>query len=128
VKTGFTTQARHTMIGAATRGGRMLIVALMKVPHPYVSREAAALLDWGFAHGGTAVPVGELVAPDAFDEPADWIPGGVAAAPMPGQGTTSGLPTRRPGGVALAAAVAGTLVAAGALAHALRRRRVRFRG
>jgi len=83
VKTGFTTQARHTLVGAATRGDRTLIVTLLKVPHPYVSREAAALLDWGFAHAATAAPVGELV--DPTDAPAaDGIDstGGVVAAPV----------------------------------------------
>ena len=62
VKAGFTTLARATYVGAATRGGRTLVVTLMHAG-PRAWREAAALLDWGFAQGPRITPVGHLVDP-----------------------------------------------------------------
>lgn len=62
-KTGFTEAARHTLVTAAARGGRRLVVALMRgeqTPEPVV-KQAAALLDWGFAQPAGATPVGVLV-------------------------------------------------------------------
>ncbi|WP_107500324.1 D-alanyl-D-alanine carboxypeptidase family protein, partial [Streptomyces swartbergensis] len=65
VKNGYTTDAGNTFTGAATRAGRTLLVTVM---HPgdsadAVYEEAAALLDWGFAHGASARAVGTLVEP-----------------------------------------------------------------
>ncbi|MBK9738061.1 MAG: D-alanyl-D-alanine carboxypeptidase [Actinobacteria bacterium] len=62
VKTGFTSRAGRTYVGAATREGTNLIVALMGIRE---SSESAArkLLDWGFANRGTITPIGELVTP-----------------------------------------------------------------
>jgi D-alanyl-D-alanine carboxypeptidase (penicillin-binding protein 5/6) len=63
-KTGFTDVARHTYVGAAERGGRRLVVALMGAENQPGRgwQQGAALLDWGFA-----VPrgsnVGRLVEP-----------------------------------------------------------------
>ena len=48
IKNGYTTAARASFVGAATRGGRTLVVTLMRAD-PLVWHEAAALLDWGFA-------------------------------------------------------------------------------
>ena len=62
VKTGFTSQARSTFVGAASRDGRTLVVALMHTGSA-AWRDAAALMDWGFAHGAAIRPVGELVDP-----------------------------------------------------------------
>lgn len=62
-KTGFTEASRHTLVGAAERGGRRLLVALVhgeQSPTP-MWQQAAALLDWGFALPTTTAPVGELV-------------------------------------------------------------------
>jgi D-alanyl-D-alanine carboxypeptidase (penicillin-binding protein 5/6) len=62
VKTGYTSRAGRTFIGAATRDGRTLIVTLMGIREP--SDEAAAkLLSWGFKNRDRIVPVGELVGP-----------------------------------------------------------------
>ncbi len=50
-KTGFTDDARHTYIGAAERGGRRLVVVLMRGeqrPTP-MYQQGEALLDYGFA-------------------------------------------------------------------------------
>jgi D-alanyl-D-alanine carboxypeptidase (penicillin-binding protein 5/6) len=63
IKNGYTTKARATFVGAATRDGRTLVVTLMKT-NPRYWPEAAALLDWGFAASRAGVPsVGQLVDP-----------------------------------------------------------------
>lgn len=52
-KTGFTNAARKTFVGAAARGGRRLVIAMMYgLVHeggPTYWDQAANLLDWGFA-------------------------------------------------------------------------------
>jgi D-alanyl-D-alanine carboxypeptidase (penicillin-binding protein 5/6) len=65
VKNGNTTNAGATYTGVAQRGGRTLLVTVMNPEpgHNTVYREAGALLDWGFAAGATAKPVGTLVPP-----------------------------------------------------------------
>ena len=63
IKNGYTTAARASFVGAATRGGRTLVVTLLRAD-PLVWREAEALLDWGFAAAAAgAAPVGQLVDP-----------------------------------------------------------------
>lgn len=65
VKTGFTSKAGRTFIGAAERDGTTLIVSLMGIREP--SDEAAKkLLNWGFRNRDEIVPVGTLV--DPLDE------------------------------------------------------------
>ncbi|GAA3245167.1 hypothetical protein GCM10017691_52050 [Pseudonocardia petroleophila] len=62
-KTGFTDAARHTFVGAAERGGRRLVVALVRgeqSPVP-MTTQAAALLDLGFALPADVEPLGVLV-------------------------------------------------------------------
>jgi D-alanyl-D-alanine carboxypeptidase (penicillin-binding protein 5/6) len=74
IKNGYTVRARATFVGAATRGGRTLIVTMMKT-NPRYWPEAAALLDWGFKAADRGVaPVGQLVEP-------------LAAPPGSGEGT-----------------------------------------
>jgi serine-type D-Ala-D-Ala carboxypeptidase (penicillin-binding protein 5/6) len=60
VKTGFTTQAGRTFVGAATRKGRTLIVSLMGVTEP-TEDAAKKLLRWGFDNADLVDPVGMLV-------------------------------------------------------------------
>ena len=52
-KTGFTNAARKTFVGAAARGGRRLVVAMMyglvREGGPTYWDQAGSLLDWGFA-------------------------------------------------------------------------------
>jgi serine-type D-Ala-D-Ala carboxypeptidase (penicillin-binding protein 5/6) len=52
-KTGFTDAARKTFVGAAARGGRRLVVAMMyglvRDGGPTYWDQAGSLLDWGFA-------------------------------------------------------------------------------
>ena len=62
VKNGYTVAARWTMIGAATRGGHTYVMtALHRGESSW--RTEAAMLDWAFAHGSQARPVGRLVQP-----------------------------------------------------------------
>ncbi|POX50050.1 D-alanyl-D-alanine carboxypeptidase [Streptomyces sp. Ru72] len=79
VKNGYTSNAGNTFTGAATRGGRTLIVTVMH-PEPGgngVYQETASLLDWGFAHAGKVQPVGTLAEP--------LSEGGARGTPAPGQ-------------------------------------------
>jgi D-alanyl-D-alanine carboxypeptidase (penicillin-binding protein 5/6) len=113
-KAGFTDAARHTLVGAAERGGRRLVVALMRgeqAPVP-MWRQAAALLDWGFARPAGPAPVGVLVDAAPAPPPSDTRPAAAeAAAPRPAAPAPSAaLPI---GAIAIAAA---------ALTLALRRR------
>ena len=79
IKNGYTTAARASFVGAATRDGRTLVVTLLRAD-PLVWREAAALLDWGFAAAEAGVvPVGRLV--DPLPEPVA-APAAPAAAPV----------------------------------------------
>jgi D-alanyl-D-alanine carboxypeptidase (penicillin-binding protein 5/6) len=60
VKNGYTVAARWSVVGAASRGGRTYVVtALRRGDGSW--RPTAALLDWAFAYGGQARPVGRLV-------------------------------------------------------------------
>ncbi|WP_232303867.1 serine hydrolase [Pseudofrankia sp. DC12] len=61
VKNGYTLAADATYVGAARRGGRTLLVALLRAPPNYAA-DARALLDWGFANDGVVKPVGVLPA------------------------------------------------------------------
>ncbi len=64
VKNGYTTNAGNTLIAAARRGGRTILVTVM---HPEAGAESVyaqtrALLNWGFAASGQVRPVGSLPA------------------------------------------------------------------
>ena len=65
VKTGWTTKARGTFVGAATRDGHTLIATVMHTEGESW-RESGELLSWGFAHRALARPVGTL---DAVQPP-----------------------------------------------------------
>jgi D-alanyl-D-alanine carboxypeptidase len=71
-KTGFTDAARHTFVTAAERGGRRLVVTVMRTgpqpqrtgPQPLrAAEQAALLLEWGFAVPPGTEGVGRLVEP-----------------------------------------------------------------
>ena len=81
-KTGFTDDARHTRITAAQRNGRRLVLVQMRAEtHPVsVDRQAARLLDYGFALSPSTPPVGQLVNGPAAT-PTATPPPAVAAAP-----------------------------------------------
>jgi len=79
IKTGFTSLARNTFVGAATRNGHTLVVTLMHTgAHSW--REAAALLDWGFAHEAALTRVGTLVPPRSAPSAAGGSGAAAAAA------------------------------------------------
>jgi len=62
VKTGYTSKAGRTFIGAAERDGTTLIVTLMGIGEPS-DKAAKKLLNWGFRNRDEIVPVGTLVGP-----------------------------------------------------------------
>ena len=114
-KSGFTDAARHTLIAAADRGGQRLVAVLVRGEQRPVPmwKQAAALLDMGFAQPAGATAVGMLVdaapeaSPPAAPPEAAPVPAAAAAPPWP----------------AIAAASLGVAAAiAGAAAVALRRR------
>jgi D-alanyl-D-alanine carboxypeptidase (penicillin-binding protein 5/6) len=122
-KTGFTEAARHTLVTAADRGGRRLVVSLMRgeqQPETMV-KQASALLDWGFAQpGGATQPVGLLV--DKAPAPP------TTAAPAPSDTSTgaTGSPRAPAGsgtGLYVGFGVGAAVVLGAALVLGLRRRR-----
>ncbi|MFE2073482.1 D-alanyl-D-alanine carboxypeptidase family protein [Streptomyces misionensis] len=131
VKNGYTSHAGNTFTGAATRGGRTLLVTVM---HPAtgsnaVYEQTAALLDWGFTHGGSVQPVGTLVKP--------LSEGGAAATPAPGHAGgqaaagASGAPAKGPSTGRLVEGAAGTaalLAVAGGFLVRRRRQALAARG
>ncbi|MFE1820360.1 D-alanyl-D-alanine carboxypeptidase family protein [Streptomyces anulatus] len=91
VKNGYTTHAGNTFTGVAERNGKVLLVTVMnpsaEESHA-VYKEAAHLLDWGFAASGKVTPVGELVPPKSVDT--GTATGGKGAAPAAGADQGSG--------------------------------------
>ncbi|MEV6791989.1 D-alanyl-D-alanine carboxypeptidase [Streptomyces sp. NPDC051320] len=87
IKNGYTTLAGNTLIAAAHRGNRTLIVTVMNPQAGSVYEEARSLLDWGFAADDKVQPVGALrpagVNP-AVLHPANAKPT-AEAAPQPAQ-------------------------------------------
>lgn len=108
-KAGFTDAARHTLVGAAEKNGRRLVVALMRGEQEPVPmwRQAAALLDWGFAQPADAPTVGVLVdsAPAAAAPAAAGEPGRADGAAV-----VSELPVELIAVTALVALVGGTVL------------------
>ena len=146
IKPGRTDRARHTFIGAATRGGRTLLVSQMgSITGSW--KPTAALLDWGFANADRVTPVGRLVEPGeaAAPTPARALPelppaGATSSAGTTGSGAStaaaatgtpapvaapsSGSPVKdRAGSLAALAGVGVAVVGAGALLAIVRRRR-----
>ncbi|MEV6111674.1 serine hydrolase [Streptomyces sp. NPDC052109] len=123
VKNGYTSNAGNTFTGAATRGGRTLLVTVM---HPAtgsnaVYEQTAALLDWGFGRGRSAQPVGVLVDPlSEGGAKAGAAPGRKAAQAAAGEPASGGPSTGR---VAEGAGLTALLLAAGVAAVVKRRRR-----
>ena len=80
-KTGFTDLARHTYVGAASRGGRRLVATLLGAEARPLRgwQQGAALLDWGFALPASAA-VGRLVDPQEA-QPASPTPAVRESAP-----------------------------------------------
>ncbi|MGQ0480658.1 MAG: serine hydrolase [Pseudonocardia sp.] len=114
-KTGFTDDARHTLIAAAERGGRRLAVVLLRGeqrPIP-IYQQAARLLDYGFALRPGTEPVGMLVDSRPAD-PSTAVPTAVrgsssATAPTEDPNRAAGLVTI--GGGALLGMLLSVLIA-----------------
>lgn len=66
-KTGFTSQAGRTFVGAMERDGRTLIVAVMRSAES-TERAVNRLFEWGFANHDKVTPVDRLVDPGPADE------------------------------------------------------------
>ncbi|MEU2180580.1 D-alanyl-D-alanine carboxypeptidase family protein [Streptomyces thermolilacinus] len=112
VKNGYTSGAGHTLIAAARRDGRTLVVTVMNPSggQRAVYEEARELLDWGFAHGAKARPVGSLLPPPATRLVSQGPKTPAApSAPEPGRATlAAGAPGGTPatGGAAASGAAA----------------------
>ncbi len=104
VKNGYTTRAGASFVGAASRGGRRLVVTMMQ-SNPQVFDEAVKLLDWGFAAPGVD-PVGSLdpTEPDAVTELVEGL-GLAGQSGRTGSAPASGLPVTLAGMGLAAAAV-----------------------
>ncbi|MER7173997.1 D-alanyl-D-alanine carboxypeptidase family protein [Streptomyces mesophilus] len=66
IKNGYTSKAGHTLVAAAERGGRRLVVTVMNPQAGggfAVYEEARELLDWGFESASRVRPVGSLKQP-----------------------------------------------------------------
>jgi serine-type D-Ala-D-Ala carboxypeptidase (penicillin-binding protein 5/6) len=111
-KTGYTEAARHTLVAAAERDGRRLVVAMVRgeqSPEP-MWRQATELLDWGFALPPTRAPVGQLV--DSAPVPATTAAAAASAVTPPQTYAPPVPPMLVPiglGTVAIAAVVVGGL-------------------
>jgi D-alanyl-D-alanine carboxypeptidase (penicillin-binding protein 5/6) len=126
VKNGYTSNAGNTYTGVAQRGDRTLLVTVMapKPGHNEVYREAASLLDWGFAAAGRTTPVGTLV------PPLSEVKASASATPSPSapakhiDASASASASSSSSGVWTAAGIAaGTAVVLGAVVVVVRRRR-----
>ncbi|WSQ44241.1 DUF5136 domain-containing protein [Streptomyces sp. NBC_01220] len=116
VKNGYTTHAGNTFTGVAERNGKVLLVTVMNPSSDEthaVYKEAASLLDWGFAAGGKVTPVGELVPPRSADTGTGTGKGAQADKPAANKGgngpgtTKAAAATGGSGGVGVALGIAG---------------------
>lgn len=114
VKNGYTSHAGNTLVAAAQRGGRTLVVTVMNPQAGggfAVYEEARELLDWGFDAAGRVDPVGSLDALRVRARPGpEAAPAASAAAVVPDEGSG----WSRTGAIA-GAAVLGALAVALAL-------------
>jgi len=124
VKTGYTSQAGNTFIGAATRSGHTLLVVLM---HTKGNADVAErrLLNWAFDNYGRAAPVGELVGPAAPVSESASAATLSQVRPPAAAGTPAGSSASLLGWLAAVAAAGALAVAGGAVVRSSRRRRRR---
>nr|WP_246561473.1 D-alanyl-D-alanine carboxypeptidase [Streptomyces roseirectus] len=86
VKNGYTSHAGNTLVAAARRGGRTLVVTVMNPQAGggfAVYEEARSLLDWGFAAAGRVDPVGSLDALRSRPRPGPDVRPAVVSAAVP---------------------------------------------
>ncbi|MCH0562301.1 D-alanyl-D-alanine carboxypeptidase [Streptomyces sp. MUM 136J] len=123
IKNGYTSHAGNTLVAAARRDGRTLVVTVMNPQKGggfTVYEEARALLDWGFAADGLVDPVGSLDGARAGSQAGPAV-APASAVPVPAAAVTA---TAGEGGAGWASvtAIAGAAGAGAAgVAFALRR-------
>jgi D-alanyl-D-alanine carboxypeptidase (penicillin-binding protein 5/6) len=131
VKTGFTSKAGRTYVGAATRKGRTLIVSMMGV-HETSETAAKKLLSWGFRNADKVTPIGTLVEPGPLSPSADGEQlattetSAVTATGGSGEsrsGTAEAATPTEPSSLSSAVVVGALVLAAGSAAAVLLRRR-----
>ncbi|MEI5526100.1 serine hydrolase [Streptomyces brasiliscabiei] len=94
VKNGYTSNAGNTLIAAAKREGRTLVVTVMRPSgggHA-VYEEARSLLDWGFRAAGRVDAVGSLLPPRPAAAPQAAAPGSPAVGTETPEATAPGWP------------------------------------
>ena len=105
LKTGYTSEAGHTLVAAAERDGVRLIATVLDA-EGRAEPVAEALLDWGFAAADAAAPVGTLITRDEAaaaleaaqtNAAADDAP---PASPAPGASGVPGAPAADAGDIA----------------------------
>lgn len=120
VKNGYTTHAGNTFTGVAERNGKVLLVTVMNPSSDEthaVYKEAASLLDWGFAASGKVTPVGELVPPRSADTGTGTGKGAEVGEPAAAKGgngpgtTKAAAATGGTGGAGIALGIAGGALA-----------------
>ena len=122
IKNGYTVAAGASYVGAATRGGHTIIIAMLKA-QPYFWDEARSLLTWGFQARGRVLPIGRLVEPgEATDASAT---SGPAEADEP-KATTVVLASQNGSTVPVWQVIALTVSAAVAIVVTARRQRRRY--
>lgn len=105
VKNGYTTNAKNTFVGAATRDGRTLMVSIMRVGTKGTIYDfTRQLLDWGFANAQTAKPIGELVDPIGPD--ADGAEPDASPPPAPEPSAQPAMPVVKNAGASQGSGVA----------------------
>lgn len=87
-KNGYTVAARASYVGAASRGGHTIIVAVMR-DQPNFWDEVKALFDWGFAVDGKGDPVGTLVPAGPLATPSALVASAAPSADASGMGARS---------------------------------------
>ncbi len=87
IKTGRTDRAKHTFVGAATRGGKTYLVVWMGALSADW-KPTGELLDWTFRYAGQLTPVGALVEPGTATRPAVNGGGATPGTPTPSSGST----------------------------------------
>ncbi|MDX3854490.1 serine hydrolase [Streptomyces sp. AK02-01A] len=102
VKNGYTTDAGYTLVAAARRGGRTILVTVMNPQWGGVHavyEEARELLDWGFRAGARVTPVGSLKPPPPPAPPRLAAKAGHSQGPVAGALRTA--PVAQPAGAAV---------------------------
>ncbi len=83
-KTGYTSNAGRTYVGAAQQGNRTLIISMMNYTES-TKRAATKLMNWGFTNAATLTPVEQFPAPDP-----------VSANPIPASKPDAAVPAPQP--------------------------------